>query len=244
MRLNYSRTGASGLIYDGHNLSDVFQIVDVSIPLLPTIEALTHNLAQRPGSYFTSRKIGTREIKVKLRLDAETRNPMGIFQAWREVSSIFNCDEPKRLYLNEDKFCNALLVGETQLEGEAYYGAVELSFLCFDPYFYGVEHALEISSGNVKDVNPLGNCDSFPTITATAKSTVCTVRNETTGEYVELRSMTSGTAFEIDMERQIATVGGAYKPVTLLSDFFSIKQGDSIRFLNMAGTLNWRDRWL
>lgn len=244
MRLNYSRTGASGLIYDGHNISDTFQIVGVSVPLLPTIEAVTHDLAQRPGSYFASRKVGTREIKVKLRLDAETRNPMGIFQAWREVSGIFNCSEPKRLYLNEDKFCNALLVGETQLEDEAYYGVVELSFLCFDPYFYGMEHALEIATGNTKTVNLLGNCPSFPVVNATAKGTVCMVRNNTTGEYVELRNMTSGTAFIIDMERQIATVGGAYKPVTLLSDFFSIAPGDSIYFSNMAGTLNWRDRWL
>ena len=133
MRLNYSRTGASGLVYDGQNLSDIFQIVDVSIPLLPTIEAVTHDLAQRPGSYFASRKIGTREIKVKLRLDAETRNPMGIFHAWREYSSIFNRSEPKRLYLNEDRFCNALLVGDTNIADEAYYGVVELTFMCFDP---------------------------------------------------------------------------------------------------------------
>lgn len=244
MRLNYSRTGASGLVYDGQNLSDIFQIVDVSIPLLPTIEAVTHDLAQRPGSYFALRKVGTREIKVKLRLDAETRNPMGIFQAWREVSSIFNRTEPRPLHLDEDRFCNALLVGESQIENKAYYGLVELSFICFDPYFYGAEHALEIATGNTKTVNPQGNCASFPTIRATASGTTCTVRNNTTGEYVELRDMTSGTAFEIDMERQIATVGSAFRPVTLLSDFFSIKPGDSVYFSNMSGTVIWRDRWL
>lgn len=244
MRLNYSRTGASGLMYDGENLSDTFQIVDVSIPLLPTIEAVTHDLAQRPGSYFASRKVGTREIKVKLRLDAETRNPMGIFHAWREVSGIFNKTEPKKLYLNEDKYCNALLVGESQPEDEAYYGVVELSFLCFDPYFYGKEHEIALSNNATATFDVKGSVAAYPTLELTATTTSVTVTNVVTGDFVTIPSTKSGSKVAVDMERQLATIGGEFAPVNLLSDFFSVEGAAQVKIAGASGTLRYKERFL
>ena len=246
MRLNYSRTGASGLIYNGHNLTDIFQVVDVSIPLLPTIEAATHELAQRPGSYFASRNIKTREIKVKLRLDAETRDPMGIFHAWRDVSGIFNQKEPKRLYLNEDKYCNALLIGESQLTDEAYYGVVELTFMCFDPYFYGEEHEIALSNNAVTtfEVKCGENVTAFPKLELTATTTSVTVTNVATAEFVAIPNTLNGSAVKIDMERQIATIGNAYAPVNLLSDFFDIEGKAQIRLAGATGTLRYEERYL
>ena len=245
MRLNYSRTGASGIVYDGVNLCDIFQIVDITIPLLPTVEAVTHDLAQRPGSYFAARKVGTREIKLKLRLDAETRNPMGIFQAWREYSDVLCKSEPKRLYLDEEKFCNAIFVGESQIEDDAYYGVIELTFMCFDPYFYGEEHSLDIPTGNRKTINPLGNCASFPIVTIKTNGTMFAVKNVTTGESVELGPLSSNVGtITVDMERQISMLGDAYQPVKLESDYFSVSPGDVVFFSNCSGTIAWRDRWL
>ena len=246
MRLNYSRTGASGLIYDGHNLSDTFQIVDVSIPLLPTIEAVTHELAQRPGSYFASRKVGTREIKVKLRLDAETRDPMGIFHAWREVSGIFNKKEPRKLYLNEEKYCNALLVGESQLTDEAYYGVVELTFVCFDPYFYGAEHVIALTNNSTSmfDVKGGDGIAAYPKLELTATTTSVTVTNMVTGDYVTVPNTANGSSVKIDMERQIATIGNAYAPVNLLSDFFGVEGAAQVKVVGASGTLKYEERYL
>ncbi len=244
MRLNYGRAGATGLMYDGHDLSDMFQIVDVSIPLLPTISVATHELAQRPGAYFASRKVGTREVKVKLRLDAETRDPMEIFHAWREFTGIFNKTEPKRLQLKEELYCNALLVGNTPIADEAYYGVVELTFVCFDPYIYGTEHEIALSNNSTATFNVRGACQAFPRLTLTASATSVTVTNMVTGEYVAIPNTSSGASIAIDMEKQLSTIGGAYAPVDLLSDYFSVEGSAQIKVVGASGTLRYEERYL
>lgn len=244
MRLNYSRTGATGLMFDGQNLTDTFQIVDVSIPALPKIEAITHDLAQHAGSYFASRKVGTREIKVKLRLDAETRDPMGIFHAWREVSGMFNRSEPRKLQLNEETYCNALLVGDTPITNEAYYGVVELAFLCFDPFFYGKEHEIALSNNATATFDVQGDYPAYPTLELTANTTAVTVTNVATGDFVTIPDTRSGARIAIDMERQLSTIGGEYAPVDLLSDYFPIEGTAQVRLSGASGTLRYEERYL
>ena len=244
MRMNYSRIGCTGIIFDGVNLSDAFQVVDVTIPLLPTFSAVTHELAQRPGAYFASRKVGTREIKIKLRLDAESRDPMDIFKAWREVSEIFNKPDPRKLQLDEERYCYAMMVGESEITDEAYYGVVEFSFLCFDPYFYGKEHEIALSSGSTATFNVQGGVEAYPKLELTATTTYVLVTNVTTAEYVRVPNTTSGSKVTIDMERQLATIGGEFAPVYLASDFFSIEGKAQIGVTGASGTLKYEERFL
>ncbi len=244
MRHNYSRTGASGLIYDGVNLSDTFQIVDVRAYLLPQIKARTQELAQKPGAYFASRQIGPREVKVKLRLDAGTRDPMAIFREWREVSGIFNKSEPKRLQLGEDRWCNAIPIGETEIKFEAYYGVVELTFVCFDPYFYGREHAIAMSDGVAASFRVQGSVPAWPTLELVSSSTSVKVTDVGTGKYVLIPSVTVGTAVTVDMERQVCTKGSSYAPYDLISDFFSLEGDAQVKVEGASGTMRYRERYL
>lgn len=244
MRMNYSRVGCTGLVYDGVNISDAFQIVDVSVPLLPTFTAVTHELAQRPGSYFASRKVGTREVKVKLRLDAETRNPMGIFKAWRELSAVFNKPEPRKLQLDEERYCWAMMVGESEIENNAYYGEVEFTFTCFDPYFYGAEHEIAVSNGSTASFNVQGGVEAYPVLELTATTTYVLVANAVTGDYVRVPSTASGSKVVIDMERQTATIGGEFAPVYLASDFFTVEGAAKVKVTGANGTLRYRERFL
>ncbi len=243
MRMNYSRAGCTGLVFDGVNVSDYFQIVDVSIPLLPSFEAVTHELAQRPGSYFERCNIGTREVKVKLRLDAETRDPMGIFRAWRELSSIFSKTEPCKLQLGEERYCWAMMTGETEIENEAYYGVVEFTFTCFDPYFYGTGHEIALSDGSTASFAVQG-IETYPALELTATGTSVTVTNTVTGDYVLVPDTASGASGEIDMETQTATIGGEYAPVYLLSDFFAIEGDAGVKVAGANGTLKYTERFL
>lgn len=243
MRLNYSRQGCTGISYDGVNLSDTFVIEDVSIPLLPTFEAVTQELAQRPGAYFSSRKVGTREVKVRLRLDAESRCPVDIFKAWREFSDVFNKPDPRPLKLNDDKFVNALVIGDTEIESTAYYGTVEVAFMCFDPFFYGQDHSIPLPTGTTA-FTVLGAVSAYPVIEATASSGTVTVTDVRTAEYVRVPGLASGSKLVIDMERQTATIGGEYVPVDLLSDFFAIDGDVQIRLAGASGTLTYRERYL
>lgn len=244
MRLNYSRIGCSGIIYDGVNISDTFQVVDVSVPLLPTFEAVTHELAQRPGSYFAARKVGTREIKIKLRLDAESRDPMDIFKAWREVSAIFNKPTPRKLYLDESRYCYAMMVGESEIADEAYYGVVEFTFVCFDPYFYGEEHSIALTNGATVSFNVQGAVEAYPVLELTATTTSVTITNAVSADYVRIPGTANGSKVTVDMERQVATIGSAYAPVDLASDFFSVEGAAKVRLSGASGTLKYKERFI
>lgn len=244
MKLNYSRTGATGLIYDGVNLSDAFQVVDVSLPLLPTISANTLEMAQRPGAYFASRKVGTREIKVKLRLDAESRNPFEIFKAWRDMSGLFDKKEPKRLQLDETRYCNALLVGDTEIEDEAYYGVIEMKFICFDPYFYGTEHAVSLANGTAATFDVKGAVEAYPRLELTASTTAVVVTDMVSGRYVRVPGTQDGSSVKVDMERQHCTIGNSYAPVDLLSDFFAVSGEAQVKVEGASGTLRYKERYL
>lgn len=244
MRMNYSRVGCTGIVFDGVNLSDAFQVVDVSIPLLPTFSAVTHELAQRPGSYFASRKVGTREIAVKLRLDAEDRNPLQIFKAWRELSAIFNKPDPRKLQLDEERYCHAMMVGESEVENEAYYGVVEFTFICFDPYFYGREHEIALGDGGTASFDVQGSVEVYPKLELTATADSVLVTNAVTGDYVRVPDTASGSKVAIDMERQTATIGGEYAPVHLASDFFPVEGAAKVKVDGASGTLAYEERYL
>lgn len=245
MRPNNQQAGATGLIYDGVDLTATFQIVSMDVPALPTIEAVTHGIAQRAGEYFAMRRVGTREIRVKLRLDAESRDPMAIFKAWRGVSSQISKSEPKKLYLNDTDYCWAILVGESLIEDEAYYGVVELTFMCYDPYFYGSSHDVALTAGTTKTISVAGGEAAYPTVTLTASAATVKVANVTTGETVTVTGRTSGDVLVFDMEKQQVTCEGAFVPVSLASDFFSIGPGSTkVKPTGGSGTLTYQERSL
>lgn len=245
MRFNFSRTGCSGVVYDGVNLSDIFQIVDIKIPLLPTLTAVTQELTQRPGAYFASRKVGTRQITMKLRLDAETRNPTKIFHAWREVSKHFSKEEPKKLYLNEDVYCWALVVGDTDIDNAAYYGEVEFTFMCYDPFFYGREHTFDLSANTAKTIQVNGDMAVYPMFDLTATSSTVKVTNVTTGDLVSIPNLKSGTKLHIDSEKYRVEVGGAYQPIDIsVSDYFMLEGECQLKVTGASGTVTYQERYL
>ena len=238
------RVGATGLVYDGVDLSETFQIVDMNMPVLPKREAVTHDLAQRPGSYFAGLKVGTREIRVKLRLDAETRDPMGIYRAWLEASATINKSEPRPLWLNDHRMCHALLVGETPIEDEAYYGVVELNFVCFDPYLYGPTRSVAVEDGEAASFHVGGSVEAWPTLELEASATTVKVTDVSTGQYVLLGDVEVGATVTVDMERQVCTKGTGYAPYDLDSDFFAVSGDAQVKVEGASGTLSYVERWL
>ena len=242
MRLNYSRMGVQGIIYDGVDLTQYFQVVDFSTSLLPTIKATTQELAQRPGAYFASRKIGTRTISLKLKADMETRDPVVAYRELRELTGLFLKDEPKKLQLDEEAYCWALVTGDTKIDTQAYTGVFPVTFTCFDPFFYGREHTVQMSGTKAFDVQ--GGLNVYPVLELTASSSTVKVTNQATGEFVSVPDLRSGVSVVIDMGKQLATANGYFAPVDLLSDFFSIEGQAQVKVEGCSGTLSYRERYL
>ena len=241
---NMSQAGAHGLVYDGENLSDLFIVEDVSVSAYPTVEAVTRELAQRPGSYFASRKVATREIGVRLRLVTDSRDPLKVFQAWRALSPKLAKPEPRKLRLGEELHCFAMMAGDSGIEVVGRCGVTEVTFVCYDPYFYGAEHEVALSNNATAAFNVKGTEPAYPKMTLTAVATSVTATNLVTGDYVTVPGTKSGSRVTIDMERQLATIGGEFAPVNLLSDFFNVEGAAQVKVSGASGTLAYEERFL
>ncbi len=243
MRYNYSKSGCAGIIYDGVNLSDIFVVEDVRVPVLPSITASTLSLPHRPGEYYCSEQLGTRTVTIRLRVDAESRCPLDVFRSWREVSPLVHKAEPKKLYLDEDLYVWAKLTGETEIEQSAYYGTVELSFTCFDPYFYGPVHSIPLVNG----ANAFSMaCEAYPELELSAVSSTVKVLNEDTGDFVQVSvpDYYSGMKLVVDMEKQTCRTSTRYVAPDLLSDFFLLSGVARVRLIGASGTLRYQERRL
>jgi len=242
---NLDAAGCTGIVYDGVNLSDIFEVHDIQIPMLPPIEAVTQEMAERPGAYFHSRKVKTREIVLKLGLNAGSRCPVDIFHAWREHSGLLAKSEPRKLQLKEDMYLMAMLVGETGIENLGYRGVAELRFACFDPFFYGDEHSVALSSGS-NAVRIEGGCATFPTFQVTGVTGDFTLTNAGTGEKVKVTGLASSTTLVIDMGGYRCTVNGSYKAADItVTDFWPLEPGAaSLTLSGGSGTMTYRERYL
>lgn len=244
MIFNYGKQGCDKLIYDGVCLSDIFEIVDVKLPLTPQIAAATLEAAQRPGSYFSSLNIGNRTIVIKLRLNAESRCPVDIYMEWAKVSNTICKTEPRPLYIGADRYINVLLSGQVNIEQKATYGEAEITFTAYDPFFYGATHEIEIAGTTT--FNVLGDFEVYPEIEITTSSTTAKITNTNTGDFISIPGIKSGSKYVVSTERQsVLTSAGVFQPVELASDFFALKTGAaSIKLTGCSGILKYTERYL
>ena len=221
--MNLGRVGCTGIVYDGINLSDVFEIRDLKMTVLPKIEAVLMDIAQMSGSYFVARKIRTREIKMTLALDAQSRCPVDIFQAWREHSNTIAKSKPAPLQLGEDAYVMAMLTDDTEIENEAYKGVVELTFTCFDPFFYGDEHIENLNAGD--NVFPVyGRYATWPIIEVTGVTGSVEIREGS--RVLKVDDLTESDTVIVDMERHCCMIDDVYKPADPeVSDFWPLQTG-------------------
>ena len=240
MQPNNGQVGCTRVVYDGVTLSDTFEVHDLRIPVHPKITPAEMTAAERPGSYFCSRKIATRDIVMKLAVNAGSRCPVDIADAWREVAPLVTKDEPKKLYLG-DVYVNAMLIGSTIVELLGYRGAVELTFRAFDPYIYGEEKTVNLAQGD-NTVTVGGGEATWPVITATVASGPLTVGNGT--EAVVIPDAAGTTV--IDMDAQRCTVGGAWRACDpTQTDFWQLQVGTNTVSLSAgSAVMKYIERWL
>ncbi len=242
--LNLSSIGCSSITYDGINLADIFEIRDVSMSALPTIEANTQDIASKPGSFFVSRKISTRSITLTLGLDAQSRCPVDIFFSFLEHNNSLAKAEPKELWFKH-RFCYAMLVGDTPIENKGSKGVITCNFICYDPFFYGEEHRVPLTTG--ENLIPIEGTQSvFPIIELTGCESDFLLTNLKTAEKVHVQNLKSDTKLTIDMANTRCLANGNYHPSDIqVTDFFPLEAGDNrLNISSGHGTLVYRERYL
>lgn len=115
-----------------------------------------------------------------------------------------------------------------------------------DPFLYGRERTVPLSKGTT-EFRVGGNVPAYPTIETRQASGTRTLKvsNGSTGEHVQLSATFNGSkVLTIDMGSSRCDLAGAYVPVDLESDFFSIEGDASVTLSYGSATLTYTERWL
>lgn len=244
--INLSDIGHNFLVYDGVNLSDYFVVRTFDMPILPTIDANMIEIDGKPGAWFMSRKIGTRDIIVGLGILNDSKDRKDIVRRWTDLSNMLQKEKVAKLEIGEGRYVNALLIGESLPETRGKWSIVELTFRCFDPYIYGEEHTENLTSGNNTFIVK-GQVSTYPIIELYgATSTSTTITNMRTGDKIRISGITSSSQLVIDMENHNCMIGSTYKPADpTISDFWPIQPGSiTINVASAHGTLKYKERYL
>lgn len=244
MRFNLGKIGHDFLVFDDVKLSDHFVVRTLDMPLLPTLDANIIEVDGKPGAWFSSLKIGTRDINVGLGILMDTRDRKDIIKAWIDLSDKLAKDKVCKLEIGNGYYVNAMLVGDSETETNGKWSIVNVAFRCFDPYIYGKEHDIALKQGDNK-IYVNGKVATYPYIEISGATTT-TVTNKNTDEKIRVEKIPSGKKLEIDMENHGCRCNGVYMAADpTISDFWPITPGEvTINVSSGTGTLKYKEVYL
>ena len=246
MLSEFLEIGDFEIAYDNVRLADYFIVRGVDMPMLPTITANSVTVDGKPGAWFTSRQIGTRDVTVRLGLLSETKKNIDALETWINNAYLVGKDTPHRLDLGKGYYVNAIMNGTSDISKNGRWSTVSISFKCFDPCIYGETHTLELKQGSNKYVI-LGKAPVSPIFTIKSTSaSYCDVEDNTTKKMVRVLSPGTANQLVLDMEKHRCTLGGVYKAVDpTMSDFFTLTPGEqTINTKYCYGTMEYTEVYL
>lgn len=243
--MNLGQIGDIGLVYDGIPLSDFFIVRGVDMPILPTIETNSLEIDGKPGAWFTSRNIGTRDITVRLAILGDNKDRITTMEQWINASDKLSKGEEHKLELGNGFYVNAIMTGNSDWDRNHTWNTTEIVFRCFDPFIYGQTWTEEIKAG--KNSIPIhGKYPTFPVYDITGVNGALELKDETAHKTIRVPGLVTDTKLVIDMAKYHCTVNGYYKAADpTVSDFWAVKPGVADINLNQGkGTLTYTERYL
>ena len=242
----------SPIIYDGVCLNDMFQIAGVSFPFLPGIDIDAKSVPGLAGEARVGRQLEPIDIKVKLRLDAQSRCPVDIKAKWAEMAPVFFKDGPRPLSLGNGVYYLAEVAGATEIDDRAYYGEVTVTFHCSDPIAYGAERTIEVPSGGSVTFAVGGSYPTRPVIAAPEavrdQSSLLWGLNLDAGDYLRVATgSASARRVRLDCAKRTCEIAGTVALPTMESDWFSFEPGEhTVRNDQGSGacTMTYVERWI
>ena len=241
----FRAVGLPYVIYDGLDLNDYFEIVDVGTSAQPNIETNTATIPGVPGEHYYSRQLGPREVNLRLMARADFNDRPSVIQTWRSLAPLISKDVPKPLYLDDEMYLLAVLTGSTELEFLDDRGAVDVTFTAYDPYYHGRIHEIELKAGET-DFRVSSLAEVWPVIKVKGATGTLRVEHVQSGDAVVVPN--PGEA-EIEIRTEYGRVerSGAYVPVDLAqTDYFSLPPSSdvTISLSSGSGVLVYEERAL
>ena len=241
--------------FKGNPIPNFVKITGVNTSVLPPFSISLTSNEQITGSRFLRKKEEYKVFSVSFVLKAE--NPEDLKVKIREFSRFLTSEKPEPFILEaeKDKIYYVILSGNTEYE-QSYdiaFGAFE--FIAPDPYAYGEEKTVTLTSGGTIRIDLSSTAPSYPIITATALQDANEFRvsrgDQIIVEYDPIIRLydefKTGDVIEINNEEGKVTVNGQTKMpiVSLESDFFHLSPGSN--WVNCSNgfdiSMTYIERW-
>ena len=239
------------VVFNGNDLSTIAQCKPER-SIMPPVETISQAIGGRHGETFKRARLQSYEIPVTMWVRADGR--ASVASTRRQLAAMLWTDEPAPLQLPDesDFYYLATVEGTTDLDRISDTVSVAtVNFKVCDPIAYGEEKTTSLTNNYQKTVTVGGTWVSYPTFTSTAAGGAWRIRNNTTGEFVEINADTvgaeiaEGAAIVCDMDKERVTLNGNTVGVTPDSDFFTIEGSTKLRVEGGTDTTaTWRQRWI
>lgn len=159
--------------YAGVPLHDYVTVLNIKRTVLPSRENVTKNVSGRFGSVYLGYKYAAKSIVLNCLVTANSKEEY--LETIKDLSFILDVDSPKKMTIDDcpDRYCYAVLNGDTDVEKSKHNGELDLEFMCYDPYDYALEWQ-SVDAEHMSSVNPVtrlamlhnsGSVDTYPYIT-------------------------------------------------------------------------------
>lgn len=236
---------AQNVMYDGENLSYFFDITSIKVDAVPSITLNAIKIPGLAGEHYGSRELGSRTIKMTMSVKCKSRHPYKIYAAWRELMSKLLKDTPKPLYLDDDKYVNAIVTDISEIERIGQRGVAEVTFTASDPYFYGPTKTHQLKG--VSSFTAMIQWPVWPIIKLSNCESPLMIVNMNTGDRVVIPDgISSSGKIVIDMADRRCSINGNFLPVSNeLTNFFQIRPGENVISISSGvGELIYTERRL
>lgn len=149
--------------YNGIYLSEICDVEEVKLPVLPSRTLSSLDIASRDGEVYNGKKYNSCTIEVTVLIDCDTRKEAK--EKLRELRETFDVNEPKPFFIDTDRFTLAITEEAIEKEAVAFNSyRCTINLRCFDPYFYSDEIKVVDSDDKSIEVTNSGNRPVAPII--------------------------------------------------------------------------------
>lgn len=149
--------------YNGFNLSEVCDIEEIRLPILPSNKISTLDIASRDGEIYNGKKYESYVIEIDILIDCDTKEELN--EKLKDIRDIFDVDEPKPFYINKERFILAILQDKIEKDPVCFYSYEStIKLFCPEPYFYSDEITAIDAEGSELTCDVTGNRSVSPII--------------------------------------------------------------------------------
>lgn len=135
------------IVFNGIELTNHIpgsHVIDINVGQIE-IEHVASARVSRTGSLFSHKRDATRPITISVELPIDDRE--GIMRNYNLLRTWADSEQPQPLYLPDyDGYIYCILNSMSELSIRTWYEPIEIVFIAYDPYFYGLSRSSDVGT--------------------------------------------------------------------------------------------------